>query len=128
MLCLMPILNFVTKDQAKNSPHGVNQDVNDTDGVADRAFMGSAALVPLNQEKIERYKPIRKPTQKSCRIRFHSWKRGSKSWSQKWSKKPRRLRISRTQQGPNNRKHGTPIKKAWYSHPWLNKIWHVNFT
>ena len=40
------------------------QDADPVDQVADGAFMGSPALVPVNQEEFGRCKRVRKPTQK----------------------------------------------------------------
>ena len=44
--------------------HGGSQDVNATDDTADRAFIRSNALIPMNQNKFGRCKQARKPIQK----------------------------------------------------------------
>ena len=50
--------------------HDGIQDVNVADEVADEAFVGSAALVPRNQEEFVRSKKVRKPTQNELKYQI----------------------------------------------------------
>ena len=59
----------------KFTTQGSSQDVNTIDQVDDGAFMGSAALVPVNQEELGSSKRVIKLTQKGWSIKFVSWKR-----------------------------------------------------
>ena len=58
-------VKFGDKETSKKFTTQVgSQDVNVIDQIADRAFMESAALIPVNQEKFGMCKRVRKPTQK----------------------------------------------------------------
>ena len=64
-------LKFADKETRKKfTTHIGSQDVNATDEIADGLFMGSAALIPVNQEEFGRCKQVRKPTQNSLDYQF----------------------------------------------------------
>ena len=74
-------VKFGDKETSKRfTTQGGSQNVDAIDQVADGAFMGSATLVPVNQEEFGRcIKERENLLRRVCSTKFHSWRRSDKN-------------------------------------------------